>query len=378
MGPSIEAVRDARERSEFLKVPYRLYGKKHPLYVYPLLGQQKAFLDPEKNPFFRHADAQLWVARQGAMPVGRIAAAVDRSSNEYHGEQVGYFGFYEAPGDAEVATGLLETARAWIAGQGMTTMRGPGCFTTNHDALGLLVEGHRNRPAIGMPWQPPYYQEQLESFGLQKAQDLLAWQFHAAGGQPPARMARFARRIGDRQEFTVRPFRMDRFSEEVEIVRGLYYDAWKDNWGFVPMDAEEFHHAAKDMKSMVDPGFLLIAEAGSEPGGEPIGFSMTTPDFNQALFSLKGSLLPFGWLRFLLGKRRIRSARTLLMGVKPQYRRQGVDVMLVHETIRYAATRGIHTGECSWVLADNELMNRTLEKSGATRKNVYRIYERAV
>jgi len=374
MAPSVDPVRDARERSEFLKVPYRLYGKKHPLFVYPLLAQQKAFLDPQKNPFFRHADAQLWVAREGARPVGRIAAAVDHTSNEYHGEQVGYFGFYEAPGDAETATALLETARRWIADQGMATMRGPGCFTTNHDALGLLIEGHRNRPAIGMPWQPPYYREQLEGFGLRKARDLLAWQFHAPGGQPPARMARFVARIRDRQEFTVRPFRMDRFWEEVEIVRGLYYDAWKDNWGFVPMDAEEFRHAAKDMKSMVDPGFLLIAEVD----GEPVGFSMTTPDFNEALLPLKGSLLPFGWLKFLLAKRRIRSARTLLMGVKPEHRRKGIDVVLVHETIKYGAARGIHTGECSWILEDNELMNRTLEKSGATRKNVYRVYEREV
>ena len=374
MGPSIEPVRDARERGAFLKVPYRLYGKKHPLYVYPLLAQQKAFLDPAKNPFFRHAEAALWVARQGALPVGRIAAAIDRVSNEYHGEQVGYFGFYEAPGDPEVAQVLLETARAWIADRGMTTMRGPGCFTTNHDALGLLVEGHRNRPAIGMPWQPPYYQQQLESFGLQKARDLLAWQFHAPDGQPPERLARVAERIARRGEFEIRSFRLDRFWEDVEIVRGLYYDAWKDNWGFVPMDAEEFRHAAKDMKSMVDPGFLLIAERE----GEPIGFAMTTQDFNEALHGLNGSLLPFGWLKFLLAKRHIRGCRTLLLGVKPEHRQRGIDALLIYETVKYGTAHGYNDSECSWILEDNVGMNGALEKFGATLENRYRVYEKVL
>jgi GNAT superfamily N-acetyltransferase len=167
---------------------------------------------------------------------------------------------------------------------------------------------------------------------------------------------------------------MKQFWDEVEIVRKLYFDAWRDNWGFIPMDREEFAHSAKDMKSMVDPGFLLIAEQD----GEAIGFAMTTQDFNVALQPLKGSLLPFGWLRFLLTKGRIRQARTLLLGVKPEYRQKGVDVMLVYETIRYGATKGITRGECSWILEDNDGMNVILEKYGATVKNVYRVLEKAV
>ena len=374
MSVAIAPVRTKTDLARFLRVPYRIYGRNHPQYVHPLLAQTKAFLDKEKNPFFRHADTELWLARDGAVPVGRIAACVDRAGNDYHHEQVGYFGFYEAPDDPGTATALLETARAWIAERGMAVMRGPGCFTTNHEYLGLLVQGHERRPVLGMPWQPPYYLAQLEAFGLQKAKDLLAWEFTAPGGQPPERIARFAARIAERREFAIRRFRMDRFWDEVEIVRELYFAAWQDNWGFVPMDEEEFRHSAKDMKSMVDPGFLLIAERE----GEPIGFAMTTPDFNEALQPLNGALLPFGWLKFLLRKRGIRGARTLLLGVKPEHRQRGVDVALIHETIRYAATRGIHRGECSWVLDDNTAMNRSLEKSGAVLKNVYRILERAV
>ena len=127
---------------------------------------------------------------------------------------------------------------------------------------------------------------------------------------------------------------------DVEIVREIYHEAWKDNWGFVPMDREEVRHAAKDMKSMVDPNFLLIAERD----GEPIGFSMTTQDFNEALHPLNGKLLPFGWLKFLLAKRRISGCRTLLLGVKPEHRQRGVDVMLIHESVKYGLPRGYEAG----------------------------------
>lgn len=374
MSLTVEPVRNGKDLAHFLRIPYRIYGKNHPRYVYPLLGQMKSFLNREKNPFFRHAEVELWVARDGTTPVGRIAAAVDRIHNEYAGERIGFFGFYEAPDEPLVAQALLETARSWIADRGMTAMRGPGCFTTNHEYLGLLVKGHELRPVIGMPWQPEYYLAQFEAFGLAKLKDLYAWEFRAEDGQPPARMTRFVDRIKGRLDFTIRRFRMKKFWDEVDVVRAIYSEAWKDNWGFIPMDDEEFRHSAKDMKSMVDPGFLLIAEKD----GQPIGFSMTTQDFNEVLYGLKGSLLPFGWLKFLLRKGQIRGARTLLMGVVPEYRAKGVDVMLVYETIRYGATKGIYRGECSWILEDNVAMNRILEKYGAEIKTVYRILERAV
>lgn len=374
MSVIVEPVRSKQDLAQFLRIPYRIYGKNHPQYVHPLIGQMKAFLDRRKNPFFRHADTELWVARDGKTPVGRIAAAVDRMSNEYHQEDVGFFGFYDAPDEQAVADQLLAAAHGWIKQQRMSTMRGPGCFTTNHDYLGLLVEGFERRPVIGMPWNPPYYLGQFERFGLAKAQDLFAWDYHAHDNRIPPRLARFAERFERRCDFTVRRFRMDRFWEEVEIVRGLYYDAWQHNWGFVPMDEEEFRHMAKDMKSLVDPNLLLIAERE----GEPIGFSMTTQDFNEALHPLNGSLLPFGWWKFLRAKKKLSGCRTLLLGVKPEHRQRGVDVMLIYKTAEYGIPVGYNRSECSWVLEGNDGMNRLLEKSGAKLKNVYRIFEKDV
>ena len=373
MAVTVTSVAGKGDLDAFLRVPYRIY-RDDPNYVFPLLGELKKFFDKQHNPFFNHAVSELWLARRGDEVVGRIAAAVDRYSNEHHGEKVGFFGFFEVDDDAEAARALLVAARDWIVAQDMVVMRGPGCFHSNHDWYGLQVDGAFTRPVIGMPYNPRYYEQHLEDFGLNGAKDLYAWMIET-GGVFPDKMQRLIDRILARPGLVVRPFDMRNFMAEASCVRRLYNECWSQNWGFVPMDDDDFAYAAKDMKSMVDPAFLLIAELD----GEPIGFSLTIPDFNQALQPLKGRLLPFGWLRFLLTKGKVRTARTLLMGVLPEYRRVlGVDVAMVYRTMQAAFARGITGGECSWVLADNAPMNRIMESYGADCYKTYRIYEMAV
>jgi len=356
----------------FLQVPYRIY-RTDPNYVFPLLDEMKHFHDKQKNPFYRHATAELWLARRDGEVVGRIGACVDRYNNEHWAEKVGFFGFYEVDDDTEAAAALLQTAAEWIAAQGMDTMRGPGCFTSNHDWYGLQVDGKFNRPVIGMPYNPRYYEKQLTDFGLAGAKDLFAWDLRT-NGVFPAKMRQLIERIAARPGLTIRPFNMKKFLAEASLVRDLYNRCWSRNWGFIPLDDEDFAYMAKDMKSLVDADFLLVAEMN----GEPIGFSLTIPDFNQATQSLRGRLLPFGWLKFLLNKRRINYARTILMGVLPEYRKLGVDMVMVYQTMQAAFAKGITAGECSWILADNAPMNRILDGYGADRYKTYRVYEKVV
>ena len=171
MAVDIVAVAGKAELDEFLHLPYRLYAD-DPHYVFPLLRDQRSFFDPEHNPFHRHAETDLWVARRGGETVGRIGACIDSYHNGHHQERVAFFGFFESVDDGAVATALMETVRNWATQRGMATLRGPACVTTNHDYLGLLVKGHDSPPMIGMPYQPPHYEALLEDFGLVKCKDL--------------------------------------------------------------------------------------------------------------------------------------------------------------------------------------------------------------
>lgn len=361
---------DRKLLDRFLRIPYDVYGD-DPHVVFPLLSEQRKFFSRTHNPFFEHAETELWLALRDGRAVGRIAACVDAASNAHHHEKVGFFGFYEALDDAEAADALLRTAADWIAARGMETMRGPGCFTSNHDWYGLQVAGRFDRPMIGMPYNPRTYEKHFADFGLTGAKDLYAWWIET-GGRMPEKMQELIDRVLQRPGLVIRPFDMKNFLAEASLVRDLYNRCWSENWGFVPLSDAEFAYMAKDMKSLVDADFMLVAELD----GQPVGFALTIPDFNQATQPLRGRLLPFGWLKFLLGKRKIRSARCILMGVLPEYRKLGIDMGLVYKTMMSAFAKGITHGECSWILADNRAMNRILEGYGAECYKTYRVYEK--
>ncbi len=372
---AVTPVSGKKDLGAFLDLPYRVYAD-DPHHVFPLLAQLKEFLDEKKNPFFRHAETRLWLARRDGEVVGRIGACVDRYHNEHWNETTGFFGFFECVDDRSVAHALLDEAAAWIRERGMTVMRGPLNFTTNHDNPGLLVDGEPGSPVQGMAYNPAYYEDLLSSYaGLEQSKDLWAWQIRAEDVKLPKKAEENARRVlKGETDLIVRPIDKKRFKEEVELIRSLYNRCWHENWGFIPMDPDEFYFAAKEMKMLVNENLLLIAEWQ----GEPVGFSMTVPDFNRAMKRVKGKLFPFGIFRFLADKRKIDYARTLLLGVLPEHRHKGVDVMMVLRTYKAAIRGGITAGECSWILDSNRAMNRILEKLGARVYRTYRIYDKTL
>jgi len=375
MDLAITPVRGKKDLQAFLDLPYRIYAD-DPHYVYPLQAQLKEFFDKKKNPFHNHALTETWLARRGGQVVGRIGACVDRYHNEHWRETTGFFGFFECVDDRAVAHALLDVARDWLRERGQTVMRGPLNFTTNHDAPGLLVDGEPGSPVQGMAYNPAYYVDLLTSYeGLEKCKDLWAWQVRASDIELPKRVQDNAKRVlKGETDLTVRPINKKDFKNEVELIRGLYNRCWHENWGFIPMDPDEFYFSAKEMKMLVNENLLLIAEWQ----GEPIGFSMTVPDFNRAMKGVRGKLFPFGIFKFLRDKRKIDYARTLLLGVLPEHRHKGVDVLMVLRTYKAAIRGGITAGECSWILESNRAMNRILEKLGAKVYRTYRIYDKAL
>ena len=169
----IRAVRGRRDLKRFVKVPFRIH-KDHPLWVPPLVVERMQFLNPRRNPYFEHAQAELFIAERDGEPVGRVSAQIDSRWDEYQGGNTGMFGFFETVNDPEVAGGLLDTAAGWLAERGRDRILGPMDFTTN-DELGILIEGYDRAPMILQPWHPPYYRELIEAHGYGKAMDLWMW-----------------------------------------------------------------------------------------------------------------------------------------------------------------------------------------------------------
>jgi GNAT superfamily N-acetyltransferase len=374
---TIRPVRTRGELKRFVKVPFALH-KDHPQWVAPLIFERMEFLDREKNPYFEHAEAEYFIAERDGQPVGRITVQIDRRWDEFQGGSDATFGFFEAAEDAEVATALLDAAVEWAQAKGRERLLGPMDFTTN-DEIGVLVEGYERRPMILEPWHPPYYRELIEARGFGKAMDVLMWELKLGDLKEGERFdpaIHAAAEKGLREEgITIRNMRKREMAAEVRRFMDVYNEAWGDNWGFVPITDAEVEFQAKNLKQILDEDWAYMAEKD----GEVIGAALTLPDINQVLAKLNGRLLPFGWLRFLLGKGKIDQLRVLALGVKHDYRHTGVAAGLYLKHLETAQKPGaISGGEMGWILETNEPMNRAMEGMGGTVVKRYRIYEKAL
>ncbi len=300
---------------------------------------------------------------------------MDDEHNRVHGEKIGFFGFFESEDDRDVAAALFRAAEAWVRGvlPEASLLRGPANPSLN-DEVGALVpaESEPGIPYIMMTHNPAYYLDLFGAAGYAKVKDLVAI-LAPVDDRSLKRLSRIAEGLRRREpSLTVRQIRMDRFDEELAIVKKIYNAAWESNWGFVPMTSEEIDAMAKKLKPILYPPYVLFAEMN----GEPVAFHLALPDFNQVLAKMKGSLFPFGWLTFLLEKGKIDRCRTMALGVLPEYRRKGVDALLYYEAMKEGIRIGHKWAEFSWMLEDNLGILKPLEVFGGRIYRRYRLVEK--
>jgi hypothetical protein len=379
MSEPVTVSRIGRSKSDigrFLDVAENLY-RNDPNWVAPLRSDVAKVLSDE-NPFFRHAEMQLFVARRGGSDVGRIAAIVDRGHNEFHGEKTAFFGFFESENDPETAGLLLDAAALWGRERKMKVLRGPANPSLNDEA-GLLVDGFGSPPVFMMTYNPSYYVQLLEGAGFRKAKDLLAYWFDV-GPKPFERLTRLVDRVRRREpDILVRSITKKSLAADLPAVREVYNAAWEKNWGFVPMTGEEMDFMAGRLKPLLDAKFVFLGERRRQDGSlEPIAFLMAMPDYNVAVAATRGRLLPFGWLKFLLAQRKIKTLRVLTLGIKREYRMRGINAVMFERGLHASLERGLTGVEVSWLLEDNDVIINTVKMWGGRLYKTYRMYDRAI
>ena len=369
----VSQVGSRTDRNAFIRFPWGIYDN-DPAWVPPLIIERKAFLNRRRHPFYRHGDAALFLARQKQEIVGRIMASDDPNYNAVHHSNVGCFGLFECIDDRKVAAALFEAAEGWLRRKGRQEIMGPIDYSTNY-VCGLLIAGFQFPPTILTAHNPPYYAELIEGCGFEKRMDFYAWWFSDAT-RAAARLRKLATRLGRRARFTIRQGNLKNLALESERLRQIYNDAWKGNWGFVPFTEAEFAHLTAEMKPLLRPDFTGIAEVN----GQAVGFILALPDINVAFQKINGRLttfgIPIGLIRLLYEKRRLRKARLIAMGVRPEFRQHGVAEMLVLRIIEEGMFKVGFKGELSMTLENNFMINRFLEAIGATRYKRYRIYRK--
>ncbi len=371
----LEKVEGRSGLKRFLEVPRTIYAD-DPNWVPPLLFERLEHLAPAKNPYFARAEAAYWTARRGARPVGRISAQVNRAHLERYNDDTGHFGFLEGADDPAVFHALTAAAESWLRGHGLSRVSGPFSLSIN-DESGLLVEGFESPPYLMMGHARPYYARHLEACGYEKAVDLIAYLYDLAQ-EPPATVAKAIARLASEPGVRVRRLDMGRYREEIAAVVDIFNDAWADNWCFVPLSPPEVAFLAKNIRPLITPGHVAIAEVA----GEPAAMAVTLPNVNEAIADLGGRLLPFGWAKLLwrLKVKGTATARLPLMGVRRRYQNGPLGAALALGVIdavrRHHAAQGTKWGELSWVLEENRRVRRIIEMLGATPYKTYRMYEK--
>ena len=364
----VEEVRNKQELMTFIRFPWKIYqGDRY--WVPPLIKDQIQKFSPT-HPFLSHAEMILFLASRTGEIVGRIAGIIDHHYVEFHQEKVGFFGFFESIHDREVAEVLFAKVGNWLKERGMEKMIGPMNPSTN-DECGLLVDGFESSPRLMMPYNPSYYSSLLEGFGLKKAMDLYAY-FVEQSTFFKDRLPRITERLVKKEpKLRVRPINLRHMDEELKIIKDIYNHAWSKNWGFVPLTDAEIDDLAKQLKPLLVPDLVLFVYWGDEP----VGFSVSLPDYNEVLKRLNGKLGLLGILKFFYFSRKINTVRVMLLGVKQAFQKRGVEGLLYIETFRRGIRKGYHRSECSWILEENVLMQHGIEAMGGRRYKCYRIYE---
>jgi hypothetical protein len=360
--------------NDFLQVPFTVF-KDDPHWVAPLFLERRDHLSPKKNPFFEHADAQLFVAYKNGEPVGRISAQDDRLRLKHQPDNCGMFGSFDCINDASIANALVGAAESWLKMRGRVGMLGPFCFSIN-DEMGLLIKGFDTPPSMFMAHGRSYMQALLENEGLTKAKDVIAYHYEF-GSQSPL-MKRVKARALSSGDFTLRPLNFKDVQSEVRILMSIFNDAWSGNWGFVPFTQAELTKLAKDLKILIGPQFGAVASYK----GEPAAFVITLPNLNEYIKGMHGRILPFNWAKLVsrVLRKRPQTFRMPLMGVRRQFHGTAVGTTLaalvIEEVKEYHLSRGGTSAELSWILEDNWSVRKIIETFNATPYKTYRIYKK--
>lgn len=365
--------KDRRLQKQFIKLPWEIY-RNDPNWVPPLLMSLEEGVGFRRNPFYDHNVCECFIAIKEGKTVGRICALVNHGHNARFQEKRGFFGFFECYDDQAVAHALFDAAAKYLVSQGMTDVRGPTNPSLNQE-VGLLVRGFETPPTFMMTYNPAYYEPLIVSWGFEKTQDLFAFDGHIEMiTRLDPKLIFVIEEIKRRFNVSVRRFDPKRFTDEVNLFLDIYNRSLIGTWGFVPLTAAEVAHQAKGLKHLLLPELTTIIEVD----GKPIGAGLGLLDFNPVIKQINGRLFPFGFLKLLLSKRKLKRVRLMSTNVLPEYQKWGFGLLALERMLPDVLKLGITHGEFSFVLESNHLSRRSLEHAGLNCSKTYRLYDRSL
>ncbi len=359
---------------KFVSCAWNFY-RDNPYWVPPLIGEQVKFI--HAGSYLEVGEMQPFLAYRGDEIVGRVIAHIDHRHNDYFKERRGCVGFFESTNDPEVSRSLFDGAEKWLKEKGMTDMQGPFNFTL-YDAPGILMDDYENIPPVELAYNPPYYPGLFIDYGFEKKIDWYAYKQTVEERFPKlfykmwekVKKDEAARKDG----LVIRDVNLKKFDEEKLKILTVFNEAWSENWGHYPLTEKQWDKFAQELKTIVKPELVIMAEYN----GEIAGFILSIPDANPALQKANGKLFPFGLIKILLAMRKIDRLKTIVMGVRPKFRMRGLDAYFYVETFERAKKFGFAMADMSLIVENNHSMRNALDHMGAKIYKTYRFFNKQI
>lgn len=372
MSITIKKVRDKALLKKFVYFNINLY-KGCEQYVPPLIYDEFATLNKEKNPAFDHCEAEYFLAYKNGEIVGRIAAIINHKANEIWKQKYARFSFVDFIDDAEVANKLFGTAESWASHKGMTHIHGPMGFT-DLDHEGLLIEGYDRISTMLTSYSYPYYKTHIENMGYVKDQD---WNEYLIPipKEVPERFARVGKVVQKRFGLIVKHFEdkkeLSKYARDVFV---LLNKAYKDLYGYVELSDKQIDYYVNMYIPMLNIEFFTVVLRQEDH--KLVGFGIGLPSLALALQKAKGKFMPTGWYhlyRALKGNNN-KVLDLLLIGVDPEYQGKGVNALIFNEFIPAANRLGFEVAESNPELALNNRVQSMWDGMNAEQHKKRRAY----
>ncbi|MFH1086817.1 MAG: hypothetical protein V1772_13775 [Chloroflexota bacterium] len=363
---------NAHDVRRFVRFPFALY-RGSPYWVPPLLADARQILDEDHHPYYQHSAAAFFLAERDGEVVGRIAAMDNRPYNAHYRSKVASFGYLETINDEAVARALFDACAAWAAARGLTEMYGARELL-GVDTSGILVEGFDQLPALGVPYNPPYYDSLVRAAGFEKVVDALGG-YISGDAALPERFERIAAWVRRRAGLHIKSFAPgEDLRPWVPHVTRIFDVAFAHNRDWYPLSPAEMEHIAARMITLVDPRLSKLVMKDDQV----VGFALLTPNFGRGLQRARGHLWPLGWWHIQRDRRRTRRLDGSGVGLLPAYQGVGADALLFSELAKTIKHYGYQHIDLVHVGEDNFRSRSDQEAVGVRWYKRHRIYRREI
>lgn len=363
---------DKGDISRFIQFPFDLY-RFCTQWVPPLVSGIRADLDRRHHPFYRHSQADFFLAESEGQTLGRVAVMYNRNFNAYQRSNVAFFGYFEAVQDVQVAHALFDAALSWARAQGAAEIIGPKGLIGS-DGGGILVKGFEHRAVAGAGYNLPYYDALLREVGFVKDRDFFSARLDCSQDLP-GRFYQAADRIRERRGLRIQSFR-SRQQMRAWVPRAVeaHGRAFSRNYSYYPPTPGEVALIANTLFRIADPRLIKLVLKGDEIAGVALGL----PDVAAGLQRARGRLWPLGWFHIWSEQRHTPRALLPALGVLPDYQGLGGSALLYTELARTLTSS--HYRHVEFVQVDEKNLKsiREIQMLNADWHKTHRQYRRAV